>query len=907
MVIQLKKGNGGEMNMSITGAKSTQDWICKFQFFDRNTGQWSSMFAPQIGFGETFVQDETTDDGSLNFKWRSSSKPNIQHMQWARILHFHKGDNMVATYDENGLPINHNQYVIGDYQTAQSKDKSYWLVKLSLLEPIERMRFVVGETLAYTNQTSKTVTDGSGNTVTYIKDPYNHLTALERFLKVTPANCDNYDEGYNPHNNKSWYNRIKILDKDFLQNIPFDSDSFTEPDLYTILFKYDKSTGRTPCMYFDMDPVTDLPRNLDRDEYILKFLRQDGFDKPVLNLSDITANAQNVTYKSSLANFATGVVSNVENLVTGSNLAFPSRNFWAAPELNTTQRDTTTANTPDSGWGIKFPCPIKKINKIKILKVRLRYENKTVLSDEYQIGAVISDGLEKYCFENQQYIVLTNEDKEKMTELYHYEEGDDFLYIKNYYYADKNTDGRRGYSYWYNIEFEPFINPKLELGDTEYQTIYNQVDSQLDVYKYYKYLYKYLQSMGKSDLTIIKKHHHPDEMYEIGSLVYDEESNKKYMITGSSYQNLNFELLAVYQLNENHFRRNNSVKANKAIRSNVAISYQNIQERKSNFNKIINVDFGNNRPNSDIGLNLKKLIFSSLLDKTQMGQANPQIALLEIKSSLQRNDFTLEKYTKTIAYPINTFFSDNIINFNILMPNNAYCGNSKVLNVLESQTAQAKTYAYGNVNSQIPTLYTDPLGEIEQLNIYLCNLPNIDISKYLTDGSASDGNIIDSENVTSDTYQTLADSFIFAAGIPQINDNFIDSLKLTNVYGLNNINYYKDMLEKLNITFSFQLESEDVIFCQQFSQKSILNGNNDNVNYLVKGFNQKKSEYDSFEGASSQNYEVIFKEIDNNLIISIEGDFDNKESIVFLDDNKPLFILNNLQKYICENSLNICI
>ena len=68
MVIQLKKGNGGEMNMSITGVKNTQDWICKFQFFDRNTGQWSSMFAPQIGFGETFVQDETTDDGSLNFK-----------------------------------------------------------------------------------------------------------------------------------------------------------------------------------------------------------------------------------------------------------------------------------------------------------------------------------------------------------------------------------------------------------------------------------------------------------------------------------------------------------------------------------------------------------------------------------------------------------------------------------------------------------------------------------------------------------------------------------------------------------------------------------------------------------------------------------------------------------------------
>lgn len=894
--------------MSTTGGKNTQDWLCKFQFFDRDTGQWSSLLAPQIGFGETFVQDETTDDASLNFKWRSSAKPNIKHMQWARILHFHKGDNMVATYDENGLPLNHSQYVIGDFQMAQSKDKSYWLVKLSLLEPIERMRFVVGETLAYTNQTSKTVTDGSGNTVTYIKEPYNHLTALERFLKVTPANCDNYDEGYNPHNNKSWFNRIKILDKDFLKNIPFDSDSFTEPDLYTILFKYDKSTGRTPCMFFDMDTETDLPRNLDRDEYILKFLRQDGFDKPVLNLSDITANAQNVTYKSSLSNFATGVVSNVENLVTGSNLAFPSQNFWAAPELNSTQRDTTAADTPDSGWGIKFPCPIKKINKIKILKIRLRYENYNLLPDEYKVGAVISDGLEKFCYEDQQYLVLTDDEKESMTELYHYAEGDDFLYIKNYYYASNGTDGRKDYSYWYYIEFEPFINPKLELGNTEYQTIYNQVDSQLDAFKYYKYLHKYLQSMGKSDLTIIKKHYHPEEMYEIGSLVYDEENDKRYMITGSSYQNLNFELLAVYQLNENHFRRNNSVKANKSIRSNIAISYQNIQERKTSFNKIIKIGFENNQQNSDIGINLKKLVFSSLLDKSQIGQANPQIALFEIKSVLTKNDATIENYERTIAYPINTFFSNNTICFNILMPNNAYCGNSKTLNYTSSSSSTRFVHEYGSVQAQIPVLYTDPLGEIGLLNIFLCNLPNIDVTQYLTNGNASNGDAIDTDNVTEEIYQTLVDSFIFAAGIPQINDSFIDSLKLSNIYALNNINYYKDMLERLNITLSFQLDNEDIIFCQQFLQDSILNGNNSNVNYIVKCFSKNKTEYDSFKDASNQTFNVTVEETNNSLVIKIDGDFSNQASVVFLDNlNNPLLIINNIDKHIYNNSLNICI
>lgn len=890
-----------------TAEVNKQDWICKFQFFDRDKGQWSEMLSPQIGFGETFVQDETTDEASLNFKWRSSGKPNIKHMQWARILHFHKGDKMVATYDENGLPLNHNQYVIGDFQAAQGKDKSYWLAKLSLLEPIERMKFVVGETLAFTNQTSKTVTDGSGNTVTYVKDPYNHLTALERFLKVTPANCDNYDEGYNPHNNKSWYNRIKILDMDFLQNIPFDSDSFTEPDLYTILFKYDKSTGRTPCMYFDIDPETDLPRNLDRDEYILKFLRQDGFDKPVFNLSDITANAQNVTYKSSLSNFATGVVSNVENLVTGSNLAFPSRNFWAAPELNSTQRDTTSANTPDSGWGIKFPCPIKKINKIKVLKVYLRYTDYTITSDVYTAGAVIGEDLEKYCYEDQQYITLTDEEKENMTELYHYAEGDNFLYIKNYYYDSESENGRSNYSYWYNIEFEPFINPKIELGENEYQTIYNQVDSQLDAYKYYKHIYKYLQSMGKSDLTVIKKHYHPDDMYEVGSLIYDDVNDKRYMITGASYQNLNFELLAVYQLNENHFRRSNSVKANKAIRSNIGISYQNVQERKSHFNKIVKVDFINNQQNIDIGISLKKLIFSCLLNKTEMGQANPQIALLEISNILTKDNLTKENFKRIIAYPINTFFSNNTLNFNILMPNNAYCGNSKTLRYFSRRLNQRTWYLYGNVNSQMPVLYTDPLGEIQKLNIHLCNLPDIDVTPYISSGNASDGNTIGTESVSQETYNALVDNFLLAASIPQVNDDYIETLKLSKVYTLDGINYLKDMLERLNITLSFQLENRDLIFCQSFLQKSILNGDNDNTIYVIKGYLENKSEYDNFDDYNEQTYSLNTSEIENILHLSILGDFNNTKSLVLLSDSKPLIIINNIQNHIYNNEVGIYI
>lgn len=871
--------------------KDRDDWICKFQFFDRNLKKWSEMLSPQIGFGETFVQDETTDDASLNFKWRSSVKPNIQHMQWARILHFHKGDNMVATYDENGLPLNHNQYVIGDFQMAQSKDKSYWLVKLSLLEPIERMKFVVGETLAYTNQTSKTVTDGSGNTVTYVKEPYNHLTALERFLKVTPANCDNYEEGYNPHNNISWFNRIKILDKDFLKSIPFDSDSFTEPDLYTILFKYDKSTGRTPCMYFDIDTETDLPRNLDRDEYLLKFLRQDGFDKPVLNLSDITEHAQNVTYKSSLANFATGVVSNVENLVTGSNLAYPSRNFWAAPELNTTQRDTTTANTPDSGWGIKFPCPIKKINKISRLTCRLQdRETAGGLAHEYTINTLKDENLENYCFEEQEYIILSDDSMQNMPEVFHYSEGDNFLYIRNYFFYNSRQ------CFWYYIEFEPLLKPRIQVGDLEYSTIYNQVDSQLDVFKYYKYLYRYLQSMGKSDLTIIKKHYHPDEMYEIGSLVYDEESDKKYMITGSSYQNLNFELLAVYQLNENHFRRSNSVKANKAIRNNTSISYENLKDRKTFLRNRINISFTNDKISSE-NINIKKRLFSSLLNDFVYDDIKPQIAIVKIKSILN-NGKENQDYSKFIDIPLNIFYTSNSLFFNFTTLNNSYIGMSKVIKNEEVGGSGYYSVYKGNVERQFPVIFTDPLGEISNIDVYLTNVIS-QLNWYEGKGDIK---------LSSQEYERISNEIDTVAAYPQIDDDIANEIIKNSIYEIHNLNLFKDMLEIVNITISFEVVSDDdiLIFDNIFKLSALYNSNEQGILKLY-AFEENKDCHDSYENFLNNVLNITYVIQDNFLKFSIIGDFNGVKSILIKNNDNNLLLLNNVDRYLKDDIIEFFI
>jgi len=795
--------NNGNEAVELLKNLMRQDWLVKVQFFDRKKGQWSKMLAPQVGFSEAFRQDEDTDDASINFKWRSEEKPNLQHMQWVRILHFAKGEELKAKYDVNGYPLNHNQYVLGNFQYAQNKDKKSWLVKMSLLEPIERMKYVVGETLAYTNQTSKTVTDGSGNKVTYVKEPFNHLTALERFLKVTPANCDNYDEGYDPHQNKSWFNRVKILDKEFLKNIPFDSDSFTEPDLYTVLFKYDKTTGRTPCMYFDMDPETDLPRNMERDEYLLIFLRQDGYDMPELKLEDLLEGAQNVTYKSNVANFATGVVSNVENLVTGSNTPFPFYKMFAVPEINNNSRDLTSYNKSDSGWGLHLPFPIKRVNKV-VRRAAYFGSVTSTLSTSY---SAFSDDIDltNMCFENQQYNAL-DLNQYKKEELLHYTEGDDFIYINNYYYK-KEIKSDEAYSSFYYLEFEPFIDSKLINGDEEFATIFNQVDSQVDYNKFNKHLQKYIDSMAKSDLTFIKKHWHYNEIYPVGSRVVDEKDNKIYMITGVAYQNINFELVAVYQLNENHFRRSNSVKASKSIRANSAIEFTNVKRRNIAINKEISINdiFKDTAPQYHFFFNP----FCFIKEKI------PQCVLISTTSILKDEKNNNIEYKKHFVLPIVCIAEDNKMLFVFNFKDNALIGKDKYLG--ERQWSETPSGTYTTISfkvycptSQIDILYTDPFGCVDKLNMEFCSNPQ-DIAELDINGK---GELNKSE------FDKLLLNYKRLATV-SINDESIQELRENLVFSFN-LNILKDCLEKPNILFSINNKNKNIILTKDYIT-SILN------------------------------------------------------------------------------------
>ena len=359
-------------------------------------------------------------------------------------------------------------------------------------------------------------------------------------------------------------------------------------------------------------------------------------------------------------------------------------------------------------------------------------------------------------------------------------------------------------------------------------------------------------------MTIIKKHYHPDDIYAIGSLVYDDVSGKQYMITGASYQNLNFELLAVYQLNENHFRRNNSVKANKSIRSNVAISYDNLKERKTSLVSHIPISFNINY-SSNIDLNFRKLIFLILIYDLDFDTNNrPQTAIIKTISNLVDIDGNKHCEIKYLELPLNIFITQNSLCYNIIAFNSSYIGMSKTLQYYNRVEYPNVYNWYGEVASQVSAIYSDPFGEIEILNIYLTNL--LEYDWYINEGQ-----II----LNNDEWERLQKEFNAVAAYPYIDEAFAESLIPSSVYKYEKFNYYKDMLVKLNISIVFNIEADnDIIIFKHLLEKSVLNGYTGDKEITIKGYTNNKSETDNFDDYALNSYSdelMIINNIHNHL------------------------------------------
>lgn len=796
------------------------------QIYNRRLNQWSARHDLSPSYSEHWKIDKTTDSGE-GFKFVVNAEPDIQIADWVRVMHVADVENRndPATYDANGFPLNHTQYIVGGFQVIEEKKNGEWIVSMQLLEPIERTKGITGETLTYTNQTEKTFND-----IVYVKEPYNHYTALERWLKVTPANCDTYESGYNKNNNKSWFNRIKIFDEEWLKTLPFTNATQNELNLYGLLLTsdncYDTSTGRTPVMYFDIDPSTDLPYNPARDEYVLKFERQDGFDKPVLDFyeliskrNDYEEEAGDVKQIQEWENYATGLVCNAENISAGAVIEYPAQGLYAAPEANTEKRATTASpfNAAGDNWIIRFP---HKIKNIKLLK-RTAFNT----AEEYKLARTTTDLTDKV-LEKKQYLASPTS-PEGENERFWYEEGSNILHIKEYYYANTGLVG-----YLYYIEYEPLPSCRLIVGSEEHTQQINQSFSQVDAQKFSAFMYNYQKGMNKSDI-IFDKHYYRYEDFanHLGCRV--KKGDKTYTITSISYLNRQFVYQVIYQLNENHARKNNAYQANQEIRKNTEISTKGIKERKTAIRQIIKLGL---TPQAQEGYQFlvdKKIALSALMPQTIASKYYPQTALITINSKLKRKsdnaiiDFEIDRLTSVVKFKFK-----NQINLNFNFFDNADAGKSKSAPPQAGDLWEQNT---ARIASQVPIIYTDPFGEVQYCKTRLASLT----TSALQDINSTYDNNQTEWNKSVKVYKAMLELPLVSSDIKA---DLLSNVSVETPYQ----NIFKDQLEDFDNNIIIEPTSSELIICENLSALSrLLKQSDTDETVFLRYYSQPKAENDN--------------------------------------------------------------
>lgn len=926
----------------------------RFEVFNRSIGQWESENIEIVpGWNENWVQDKTTDTMQLKVKYKSITAPNWKKNDWCRILHlenennatyiektgnrikkistselvidystavlqpplleytFKLSDNTKAKYDllepinftfeadgveqRQGLylpdfettyigltvdnlqivsdyiwviekaqtmkiPKNHEQFVIKDVTFVYNEIEEQWDCQLELQEPIEITNGISIETRSFTNQGDKIV-DG----ITYKHEALNHLNVLETILKTTPANNDFA---------QSWFSRINILDKEFLETIPYNDETLSEQNLYGLLLdKYDNAVGRTPVLYFDIDN-NDLPVNLEKDTYILDFLRQDGFDKESIELNDLLENHNKYIINKSGENFTDGLISNFDNLTPNKEATFVAENLWAIPEIDSNERIITQyGSSSDKGiWVLKIPQKIKKINLIT------RYH------------FVQSNNANNWQKDVQEIKVLERKQYTADATLYDtrsvdwYVEGENVIHLNDYYYrasSNTNTD-----LWLYRVNFEPLISGRYDLAK-DYQTQINQNDSQIDNAKFGKYLKDYLASMNKADLIISKTVNSFNDIVELGTRVID--NSKNYLITNISIQNRGFDYDIVYQLNENHFRRNDSIVASQEIRKNVEIGIDATKERKSMLPYEFKLSL--KQTNNENSLNITEQIYSAIL--TNYANKYPETALLYIKDENKIEIF--KRLCNFARYVLNNTFCFNMTYFD-----NAEAGKQKNIDEVGTNVnyngQQFYTTLQGSPNSQIPVLYTNPFGELPIFDVRFLQtnaqeIENVDLSSFTTDSEF--GNYI--LNVIKHTR--------YSTSYPDVSGNFeVDfASEIANpVARIDNINYYKDMLDTFNYTIGFHVDSdENIILCQAFFNNSILITNTGAKISAIKTYSQNMTENDYGITNYVETSPVTGTLNGNEITIQLANSLNNAKSVILVDaNNKPLLIINDFDKTI---------
>ncbi|MDR1940044.1 MAG: hypothetical protein LBQ40_04535 [Clostridiales bacterium] len=298
---------------------------------------------------------------------------------------------------------------------------------------------------------------------------------------------------------------------------------------------------------------------------------------------------------------------------------------------------------------------------------------------------------------------------------------------------------------------EPLIDCRIEIGDNAYAQQVNQTAAQPASDKFGKFLENYLQGMGKYDILIGKTYGKPSDFIgHFGARVFGDDG-KEYIVTNMSYVNRNWDYDVVYQLNENHARKNNSYQAPQSIRENTAIPLSGIKERKTFIKQKIKISLKapiDTPPENDNSFLIdKKILLSALIPNMVDSKYYPQIAAVYPTSD--NAPIINPKLLANIAQ----FTVGNMVCVNLKFYDNAEAGKRKVnethYGASDPNDDDNNTDYLTDISEQIPMVFTNAFGEVCCVTVLLSSTKYYNLQDYQSN------NNIDEINKTLVCYKTM--------------------------------------------------------------------------------------------------------------------------------------------------------
>ncbi len=641
--------------------------------------------------------------------------------------------------------------------------------------------------------------------------------------------------------------------------------------------------------------------NDEKPTFLLKFERQDGFDKDIINFDDIYKGNIGYQDEQTFDNYATNISTNLFNINTDLGVQIPVQNVYISPQQDLQGRRETIKGSDEKGkWFLETPFKIKRIISIEKATFKGRYDYSEIFSQyriyELKIDTEILENkyiLERKQFEASQLI----EDATERDKVCWFEEGSNRIYVNGYFtQPDNNTAINEVYVY--NVTYEPLIDGVLSASnDNKYELQINQVNSQVNSIDYTIFLNTYLNSMNKSDIMILHKHNDKDNIFEIGARV--KKDNDYYLITNVSIKNAGNKLIVSYQLNKNYQRRNINIVASEEVLKNRAIDYNDLKER---FRELIDeikisaktIDFNESKILTD-----KRLLLSALIPNEVNNNKSPQLAIIESENLVKVNGIKKIERDKYL-YDIAKVITNNSINISLQSMNNAILGIRKIPKKLANITEQ-----FVGIDKQIPMIYTNPFGENDKLIISFTYLDHEPLEHINVEFVTPDD--IAEYNKAKDAFMKALNIFKVMSNLPEI-EHYEEELRQNEIFRTEKINEFKGMLENYNQTISFRLISnEDTLIHNKIYELSRLNKSVDTHGLKIKGYSTNKSyldnQTDNLMFNVSATSELFGAEQSGIILLQFESqtNVENLKSIVITTNyDDRLLTFNNIQDKIIE-------